>query len=342
MRRIPVLTICLLFATLLAAAAGLPSAARPVLAQPPPACDWTGVWLPFEGQWRLAQNGTSVTGSYLDGRGLVSGTLDGPVLRGTWREAPTYSPPFEAGHFTITISADCGGFVGTWGLGDADCCNVLSAIRDDNPPPSLAVQVERGALIVDGQTITAGATYFPPNCPPSGRSPTDECASFVLGSETGLKFSCFLNRFLRVLLVLDRAELDEADIDLIIDVIAVSLRERCGLSTVRQGEWAFDLAVRQGAAHVSGVIDGPIRVAAGPAAAPALATATLDGPGSFLAGYDPAAGQATFHAYAAPLTVQPPAGPAFTLPPYSRVEVTAAGPGPVTPLTNLYLPMQSR
>lgn len=334
MRRITVLTVCLLFALLLAAARV--SVARPVAAQPPDACDWTGAWLPFEGEWRLAQNGTGVSGSYLDGKGIVSGTVDGSVLRGTWKEAPTYSPPFEAGRFTVTMSADCNFFDGTWGLGDAECCNVLSAMRDGDAPPSLAVQVEHGTLIVDGQTIPPGATYFPPSCLPAGRSPTDECASFVLGSETGLKFSCFLNRFIRVLLILERTDLNEADTDLLIDVIAVGLRERCGLSAARQGDWALDLAVRQGAARVDGVIDGAIRVAAGPA------TSLLAGPGLFLAGYDPAAGQATFHAYAAPLAVQPQAGAAFTLPPYSRVEVTAAGPGPVTPLARLYLPLHSR
>ena len=334
-RWVTVLTVGLLFAMLLAAA--LPAFGRPLLAQPGGPCEWTGVWLPFEGEWRLVQNGTSVSGSYLDGKGLVSGTADGNVLRGQWKEAPTYSPPFDAGHFTVTLSADCRGFVGTWGLGDADCCNDLSAIRDENAPPSLAVQIERGALVVDGQTIPAGATYFPPACPPPGRSPTDECITFELGSETGLKFSCFLNRFTRVLLVLENVKLSAEDSELLLDIITIELREKCGLTNVRQGDWALDLAVRQGAAHVAGLVEGQtVSVAAGPAAS------ILDRPGSFLAGYDPAAGKATFYTYASPLAVQPQSGAAFTLPPYSRVEVTAGGPGPVTSLARLYLPMQER
>lgn len=336
MPRATVLTVCLLFAMFLAAAATLPSSVRPVLAQPEP-CDWTGVWLPFEGEWRLAQNGTSVSGSYLDGKGIISGTVDGNVLNGEWKEPPSYSPPFDSGHFTVSMSPDCSGFNGTWGLGDADCCNVLSAIRFDDAPPSLAVQVQRGTLVVEGQTIPTGATYFPPNCPAPVRSPTDGCTSFVLGSETGLKFSCFVNRLVRVLLVLENVKLSEEDTNLLIDIIAIELRERCGLPTVRQDDWVLNLEVRQGAAQMTGSVEGQtVSVVAGPA------TSTLNGAGSFLAAYDTAAGKATFHAYSLPLDVQPQGGAAFLLPPYSRVEVTAAGAGPVTSLSRLYLPMQRR
>lgn len=334
MRRVTILTVGLLFAMLLAAALRAPGRTAALPAEP---CDWTGVWLPFEGEWRLAQNGTGVSGSYLDGKALVSGTVEGDALRGEWKEPPTYSPPFEAGRFTVTMTADCSGFVGTWGLGDAECCNVLSAIRHDDAPPALAVQVERGALVVDGQTLPAGATYFPPSCPPPGRSAAEECVTFLLGSETSLKFSCFLNRFVRVILVLEKLELSNEDSDLLLDIIALSLRERCGLSGGRQDEWALDLAVRGGAAHFDGVVGGQtINVAAGPAAS------NLAGPGSFRAGYDPATGTAAFHAYDAPLGVQPQGGAAFTLPPYSRVAVTAGGPGPVVPLSRLYLPMQQK
>lgn len=336
MLRVTVLTVCLLIAMLLAAAAAaLPSSGGPALAQSAEPCGWTGVWLPFEGEWRLAQSGTSVSGSYLDGKGIVSGTVDGDVLRGEWKEAPTYSPPFEAGHFTVTMSADCRAFNGTWGLGDAQCCNVLSAIYHDEAPPSLAVEVERGTLIVDGQPILPGATYFAPSCPSGGRSPTDECVTFELGGVTTLKFSCFLNRLVRVLMVLEKVELNDADSELLIDIIAMQLREKCDLSHVRQDDWALNLAIRQGSAHVDGVV-GQITVVAGPA------TSILDGPGSFLAGYDATAGKATFRSYSSLLAVQPQVGAAFILPPYSQVEVTAGGPGPVTSLPHIYLPMQKR
>jgi hypothetical protein len=335
MLRMTILTVWLLLVMLMVAAGVLASPARP--AQAAESCDWTGVWLPFEGEWRLVQNGTRVSGSYLDGKGIIDGAVDGNVLRGQWKEAPTYSPPFDSGRFTVTMTADCDGFVGTLGFGDAECCNVLSAIRFDTPSPALAVQVENGSLVVDGQTIPPGATYFPPNCPPAGRSPADECATFLVGGETHLKFSCFLNRLVRVLLVMENAELGDLDEEMLMDIIVAHVRERCGLPVVRQGDWALELAIRQGAANITGVTEGlTIGVVAGPA------TSTLNGPGSFVVGHDPAAAKATFLTYSSPLDVEPASGAAFTLPPYSRVEVTPGGPGVITSLTRLYLPMGTR
>ncbi len=337
MLRFTILAVWLVLLMLLVAAGVLPSPNRAATARAAEPCDWTGVWLPFEGEWRLVQNGQSVSGAYLDGRGIVSGTVDGAVLRGQWKEAPTYSPPFESGHFVVTMLPDCSGFEGTWGLGDAECCYVLSAIRHDYPLPSLALQIERGALVVDGQTIPAGATYFPPSCPPPGRSPTDVCASFRIDSKTAVKFSCFVSRLVHVMVLLENVALDAEDSELLLDVIIAGLREKCGLVNVRQGGGRLELAVGQGAAHITGVAaDQTIGVTAGPA------TSTLHVPGTFLAGYDPAVARATLQTYSPPLSVQPLSGAAFTLPPYSRVEVTAAGPGPINSLSRLYLPMQIR
>lgn len=335
MKRATILTVGFLLVMLMLAAGVLASPARPAQSAEP--CDWTGVWLPFEGEWRLVQNGTSVSGSYLDGKGIVSGAVNGNVLSGQWKEAPTYSPPFDSGRFTVTMTADCDGFVGTLGFGDAECCNVLSAIRFDDPAPSLAVQVERGSLVVDGQTIPPGATYFPPDCPPPGRSPAAGCATFLVGSKTNLKFSCFLNRLVRIMMVLENVELGDLGEEFLMDIIAAHLREKCGLPLARQGDWALELAVRQGAARITGVAEGQtISVAAGPAAS------TLNGPGLFTVGHDPAAARAIFLTYSSPLGVEPQSGSAFTLPPYSRVEVTPGGAGPITSLARNYLPMQGR
>ena len=337
MMRFTILTLWLVGVMLVVAAGVWPAPGRAATLRAAEPCDWTGVWLPFEGEWRLVQNGQSVSGGYLDGKGIVSGTVDGNVLRGQWKEAPTYSPPFEAGHFAVTMLPDCSGFVGTWGLGDAECCNDLSAIRHDDPSPSLAVQVESGTLIVDGQTIPAGATYFPPSCPPPGRSPSDVCASFRIGSNTSIKFSCFLSRLVHVMVLLENVALDAEDSELLFDVIVAGLREKCGLTGIRQGAGVLELAVVQGSATITGVAtDQTIGVAAGPA------TSTVNVPGSFMAGYDPAAAKATFYTYSSPLGVQPQSGAAFILPPFSRVEVTAGGPGPIIPLSRLYLPAQIR
>ena len=138
-------------------------------------------------------------------------------------------------------------------------------------------------------------------------------------------------------MVLEQVDLSGEDSDLLIDLIAMQLRERCGLPVDRQDEWALELAVRQGAAHVTAAAAGQtVRMAAGPA------TASLGGPGSFAVGHDPAAHTAGFRTDASSLALAPQSGPAFALPPFSRVEVTAAGPGPITPLERLYLPLQTR
>jgi len=38
-------------------------------------------------------------------------------LRGTWLEAPSYSPPDDGGDFEFTISSDCSSFTGNWRYG---------------------------------------------------------------------------------------------------------------------------------------------------------------------------------------------------------------------------------
>ncbi|HRO91691.1 MAG TPA: hypothetical protein PLC06_14430, partial [Promineifilum sp.] len=50
----------------------------------------------------------------------------------------------------------------------------------------------------------------------------EACATFVLGSETGVKFSCFVNRLIRALMVLEQVDLSGEDSDLLIDLIAMS------------------------------------------------------------------------------------------------------------------------
>jgi hypothetical protein len=337
MLRFTVITVCLLFALLAAAVLLSPATARPVLALSPNACVWTGVWLPFEGEVRLVQDGTAVSGSYFDGKGLIRGTVEGNVLRGEWKEAPSYSPPFEAGHFIFTMAADCSFYNGTAGLGDANCCLEWGASRAEDPPPSLAVQVERGTLSVDGQAILPGETYFLPTCPPGGRSPAFDCNTpFLLGSDTALKMSCFVSRLIRVVVVLERVELNQEDTDLLLEIITAKLMEKCGITTDRQDSWALNMRVQQGAAYINSFVDGHISVETDPA------TASLYAPGSFLAGYDPGDRTATLRAGGAGLVVAPDVGSAFILPPYSLVQVTAAGGGPVTALPRNYLPMQSR
>lgn len=323
-------------------AAAWPTSGRAVMAQSAESCDWSGIWLPFEGEWSFVQSGSRVSGSYLDGQGFVSGTVDGATLTGEWKEPPSHSPPFDAGRLEFTISEDCNGIVGTLGLGSADCCIVFSAIRFEDAPPALAVQVERGAVVVEGQTIQAGDTYFPGACPPGERSP-EFCASFLfLGladKDTRLKVHCFINGFLRALSVVEIVETGgELEQDLLLELIAIALQEKCGITPPsRQGDGELSLAVREGSALITNAVENQtLRVTVGPA------TSVLAQPGSFITGYDPTAAQALFRTQSTPLDVQPSGAPAFTLPPFSQVQVTDSGPRSITALDRTYLPMQNR
>lgn len=336
MLRVTVLSVGFLFALLLAAAAVVFPAARPVQAQTP--CSWTGTWLPFEGEVRLVQSGSAVSGSYLDGKGLIRGTVSGNVLRGEWSEAPSYSPPFEAGHLILTMGDDCSFYNGTAGLGEANCCLEFGASRAGDPPPSLAVQVVRPSLKVDGQPILPGETYFPKTCAPAGAAPReDDCSTLLnLTQEGRLQFHCFAERLAVAAVVIDRLQLDKEDVELLMDALIVQFQQACGITAARQGIESLELGVQKGSANFTNQSGGRVSVRT------SAATAVLESPGSFVASYKPGTGRATFQAHAAALTIQPLNGSPFTLPPHSQVQVTAEGVGPVTPLPRIYLPMQSR
>ncbi len=80
-------------------------------------CSWTGTWSTKWGEMVLQQSDNQVTGNYSSDSGLIEGTVFGNVLRGTWTETPSRSPPNDAGDFEFTISADCQSFDGNWRYG---------------------------------------------------------------------------------------------------------------------------------------------------------------------------------------------------------------------------------
>jgi hypothetical protein len=89
-------------------------------------CSWTGTWdVGWSGTssggatMTLLQNGDVVTGGYNYQDGTIAGTTSGLVLTGTWSEAPSHSPPDDAGPIEFTLAADCGSFSGRWGYGEA-------------------------------------------------------------------------------------------------------------------------------------------------------------------------------------------------------------------------------
>ena len=77
-----------------------------------PAVDWTGSWSTNFGAMSLVQNGNTVIGTYVYMQGLVVGTVDGNVLRGTFTESP-YALA-DTGDLELTLSADGHSFNGRW------------------------------------------------------------------------------------------------------------------------------------------------------------------------------------------------------------------------------------
>jgi internalin A len=80
-------------------------------------CNWTGTWNTNWNTMVLVQTGGQVTGTYEYEGGRIVGVVSGNTLRGTWLEAPSYSPPDDGGDFEFTISSDCSSFTGNWRYG---------------------------------------------------------------------------------------------------------------------------------------------------------------------------------------------------------------------------------
>lgn len=82
-----------------------------------PGCSFTGTWNTNWGAMNLIQTGTEVTGSYEHDNGKFTGTVEGRIVKGTWSEAPGYTPPDDAGDAEFTLSDDCRSFAGNWRYG---------------------------------------------------------------------------------------------------------------------------------------------------------------------------------------------------------------------------------
>ncbi|HPL52519.1 MAG TPA: copper amine oxidase N-terminal domain-containing protein [Bacillota bacterium] len=78
---------------------------------------WAGEWDTNWGNTVLTQNGSTVTGTYTHDKGKINGTVYGNVIKGTWSESPSYSPPGDAGDMELTMSADGKSFTGKWRYG---------------------------------------------------------------------------------------------------------------------------------------------------------------------------------------------------------------------------------
>jgi len=86
-------------------------------AEKPANCSWTGYWNTYFGNMTLTQSGNIVAGTYEADGGRINGTVSGGRLVGNWSEAPSYSPPGQAGNIEFNLSDNCSFFSGHWRYG---------------------------------------------------------------------------------------------------------------------------------------------------------------------------------------------------------------------------------
>jgi len=87
----------------------------------PVATTFDGTWnTDWWGRLNLTVSGNTVSGTYEESAGRVSGTLsaDGKTIDGWWSEAPDYDPPACAGRFELTLSADAQSLTGWFIFGN--------------------------------------------------------------------------------------------------------------------------------------------------------------------------------------------------------------------------------
>lgn len=89
----------------------LPAPVQSLFTPPTP---WAGTWDSTYGVMQLSQSGDFVMGSYTFQDGVITGTVTGRTLAGTWGEGPTYEPPDQAGDVILTISSDGSSLTGKW------------------------------------------------------------------------------------------------------------------------------------------------------------------------------------------------------------------------------------
>lgn len=127
----------------------VPAPAPPV-AEVPQAMSAAGSWTTMFGggsgggnspvNLTIIQVGNAISGTYRptpggppSNPGAISGTLDGAVISGTWRDTQPSS-----GTFTLTLSPDGQSFTGTWA--SANLSGTWNGGRDANPAPTVLNQ----------------------------------------------------------------------------------------------------------------------------------------------------------------------------------------------------------
>ena len=85
-------------------------------------CTWSGKWNTDWGVMELSQIGSNANGNYTHDGGHIQGVVSGNRLVGNWSEAPSYSPPADAGDVELTM-VDCGSLSGNWRYGSGEGWN---------------------------------------------------------------------------------------------------------------------------------------------------------------------------------------------------------------------------
>jgi hypothetical protein len=201
----------------------------------------------------LAQNGSSVSGNYAWDYGRLSGTLDGDTFRGEWSEWPTYAPPTDAGSFVFTIAADCASFSGLYNYGTEDEWQEWTGNRIE-APGRVSMTVEEPTVTYAGQEYAPGQTFFPEACDTSIRAAGAEPCETPITLErlladdavAALIGGCVYKRIQNVILIVEKAGLDELDRDLVLSIAASRALEKCLTSTERESA-QLDLRLAEGA-----------------------------------------------------------------------------------------------
>jgi len=136
-----VMPICVAWFIVLAAGCTGTSGTAPASTVPSAsaATSWSGAWdtrgstpaaYQTIGVLTLSQTGSSVTGTFSNndhGNGILTGTVTGNMLSGTW--SMDYGYETDSGSFKFVLSEDSNSFAGTW-VAANDKANTLSTTSD--------------------------------------------------------------------------------------------------------------------------------------------------------------------------------------------------------------------
>jgi hypothetical protein len=209
----------------------------------------------------------------------------------------------------------------------------------------LGAEVIAPVVEYQGEEVATREIFYPETCPlPGGRAATDCSHRIGMRDDAKAELACYKaagERLKTLFTILDvdtsfMEGLNPTDAKLFFFLVLTKLVENC-LDTRAAGDYQFDLFLEQGDLLLDGHIASQTLTVH-----TTLGSATAGQPSAFVAGYNPQSQTAIFQTYGAPLTVQPKTGPPLVLQPNQQVEVTGDGPGPVTDLPHLFLPVQIR